>query len=282
MWMVTKVDKINKHFKTIIFIIVIFIISAIVIILIYPNNAEPIITGKANIQKLLDEGLTGDNIKVAIIDTGVTQDLLDYYASEQFNYYNVVDESDNVLDTHSHGSWVVCLMYCVSNNSEDKGLIPNAEFIIIKAYDNYGFIKPEYISSAIDYARENNADLINLSMGTLTDYSDIENAINTAIENGIIIIAAYGDEDKALFPARYSNVLSVITLSDGNATDADFLVDRNVFELNIINNEFHNYREDTNSSFSSAVITSFLALLMEKCEKAGIEFNINKIEGMIK
>ena len=65
-------------------------------------------------------------------------------------------------------------------------------------------------------------------------------------------------------------------------TKADFAVSMDIFELDYLVNKIHNYQDNPTSSFSTAVVTSLIALLIEKCENEGKEFKIYNLEGMIK
>ena len=221
---------------------------------------------------LIEEGYTGEGVKVAIIDTGVNQDLRQSFTDDNFVYYNVVSEDSNVIDTHSHGSRVTCLMICESNDKR-SGLIPDTDFVIIKAYDDYNRIEPEYISSAIEYAVGQEVDIINLSLGTKQDFGNIESAIKDAENNGVIVIAAYGNEEE-LYPAKYDSVYSAIGIeSDVNA---DFMINDDVY--NLVENVSFNYSENI-SSYAAAITTCYLALYIEKCDKENTDFNIKGLGG---
>jgi|GEM_PF-3328571 len=243
------------------------------------DTSNQVIVQKEKLQELLDEGLTGDNVKIAIIDTGINQELFSYFASNNYSYYNSTNESDEIIDEHSHGSWITCIMKCVSTGNNQRGLVPNSNFTFIKIQDDIGRIEPEYISSAIKYARENKVDIINLSIGTLTDYSNIEDEINKAITDGIIIIAAYGN-DEEMYPAKYEGVYSIATSS--SESGADIVVSETIFELDQLINTVHNYSEHPTSSFSCGIVTAYVALLMEEAKTDGTEFDINNLGRMKK
>ncbi len=262
----------------VIFLTIIIVTSIFVLYLL--NNQETstqIIVQREGLKELIDEGLTGENVKIAVIDTGINQELLDYFSSNNYSYYNSTNDSNEIIDEHSHGSWITCIMKCISSDDNSKGLIPDSSFIFIKVQDANGRIEAEYLSSAIRYAREKEVDIINLSVGTLINYNSIESEIEKAISEGIIILAAYGS-DEEMYPARYENVYSVATFSTEN--NADIVVDASVFELDQLINTIHNYSENPTSSFSCAVVTSYVALLIEKSKIEGTEFDISNLERM--
>lgn len=63
-----------------------------------------------------------------------------------------------------------------------------------------------------------NVDIINMSLGTYADNPDLKEAVNKAIQKGIIIICASGDDstDQYLYPASYDGVISVTSVDANN------------------------------------------------------------------
>ena len=70
-------------------------------------------------------------------------------------------------------------------------------------------------ASGIDYAREHGADVINLSLGSDYDSQVMREAIQRAVNAGIIITAATGNESTrsskadVIYPAAYAGVIAV-------------------------------------------------------------------------
>lgn len=229
---------------------------------------------RKDIYELQDEGYTGKGVKIAVLDTGISKELLDSFSDEEYAYYNSSNNSNDIVDYHSHGTLVVCIMVCLNT-----GLARNAEFVFIKVYDDEGRILPEYVSSGIDYAISENVDIINLSFGTLTNYESIHIPLKKAKDKGIIIIAAYGDEEQ-MYPAKYSEVTSVGIKN--TQAEAQFILEKSIYDHQVFDNTiFYNDREAT-SSLSCALFTSIVALLIEKCIEENIKFDLENYEGMIK
>ena len=96
-------------------------------------------------------------------------------------------------------------------------LAPKANIIPIKITDSED-MSSEYLFKGLEKAISFNPDIINISIGTSTNYPEIEQAIKRAIDMNIIIVAAAGNQgkDNLLFPARYDGVISVLARDINN------------------------------------------------------------------
>jgi hypothetical protein len=69
------------------------------------------------------------------------------------------------------------------------------------------------IAEGIDYAVENGANVISMSLGQFGDYPSnvVQEAIQNAIAHGVVVVAAVGNEKSmgSFFPAAYEEVISV-------------------------------------------------------------------------
>ena len=147
----------------------------------------------------------GQNVKVAVVDTGadVNHKLLDGSFSPSNEWKDYIDAdfdpSDELGGNFSgHGTAVSGIILQVA---------PNAEILPIRILDIDGTGDMDDLISAIIHAVNNNADIINLSLGSLSNSSVLKSAIQYAKKQGIYVVAAAGNENKnkANFPARYSS-----------------------------------------------------------------------------
>ena len=92
----------------------------------------------------------------------------------------------------------------------------------VNDYDEYG-ADTAAIVKGLDYAREINADVINLSLGSYYEDHAEKTAIQRCIDDGILVVAAAGNEGTAYtcYPSDYEGVLSVIA-SNKNSEAADW------------------------------------------------------------
>jgi len=95
----------------------------------------------------------------------------------------------------NHGTVVAGVIAAVANNSGIIGIAPQAKIMPIKILDTHGMGSTIVLSQAIDYAVENGADIINLSLVGDTYGDNLKNSIINAYNQGVIIVAASGNEE---------------------------------------------------------------------------------------
>lgn len=132
----------------------------------------------------------GKDVVVAVADTGVTvvRDLQDtkVLAGESF-----VDDAP--VDRQGHGTHVSGSVAQSTNNGVGTaGVAPAATILPVKVLTDAGYGTTEGIAAGIDWAVDNGAQVINLSLGG--PYSKvIHKAIKQADEAGVIVVAACGN-----------------------------------------------------------------------------------------
>lgn len=155
------------------------------------------------------EQAQGSGVRVAVIDTGVDYshpDIAPNYAGG----YNAVDpESDDAMDDHGHGTHVAGTIAAAG----EKGVIgvaPQASLFGIKVLDANGGGTVAGIIEGIQWAIENEMDVINMSLGGPPS-ADLEAAVEKAYEAGITVVAASGNNPNAAVsaPACYDTTIAV-------------------------------------------------------------------------
>ncbi len=132
-------------------------------------------------------------VKLAVIDTGVSQipDLENNINWELAK--NIVDGSSNVEDLNGHGTFVAGLIAADINGKGVDGLCPELSLIPIKVSgSNVGAAHPDDIVKAIEYCEEIGVDIINLSYGCVKkNNKSIADAIRAF--SGLTVLAAGND-----------------------------------------------------------------------------------------
>src|SRR6056297_829286 len=164
---------------------------------------------------------TGNNIKIAVIDTGVSINHSDLDCRiDSENGYNFLNNTNDINDDHGHGTHVSGIIGAVTNNSNGiAGTTWSNEILPIKVLNEYGTGSYDGIAQAIMYAaglsdnptNPEPVDLINLSLGGCSDSQLLKDAIDQAHNEGILIIASSGNNNNnsLLYPAQYEETIAV-------------------------------------------------------------------------
>lgn len=148
----------------------------------------------------------GSNISIAVIDNGVsfTHPLLqEHLLPNGYDYLDGdVDPGYTAGAAASHGTFVSGLIVRTA---------PEASILPLRAFDGDGVGNTFAIVQSIYHAIDANVDIINMSFGMSEYNHSLETACSTAIENGIVLVAAGGNEGAItpMFPAALPNVLAV-------------------------------------------------------------------------
>jgi subtilisin family serine protease len=146
----------------------------------------------------------------------------DYWGWDFVNNDNDPDD-DNSIGDYYHGTHVTGIIAARGNNGVGiTGVCWSASVMILKILDEDGIGDVAEELAAIEYAIDKGAKIINLSLGG-EDFSQSEyEAIETARNAGVLVIAAAGNEsmdndETPVYPASYDleNIISV------TATDQD-------------------------------------------------------------
>lgn len=158
-------------------------------------------------------GLTGSDVRVAVIDSGLNpaHEDLDYTKIE--TGWNYSENNNNTTDTHGHGSFVSGLICAVNQNGLGyNGIAPDVTLIPLKITDIQNSttiaLTVQSIYGAVD---DYHCDVLNLSLGTTTLSTPLQSAIAYAVSQNVIIVAAAGNSgaNDYFFPASYEGVISV-------------------------------------------------------------------------
>ena len=176
----------------------------------YPSKQTPWGVTKVN------GGSGGEGINVAVLDTGVYKDHLDL----KDNIVDCKDATkrrikDGCVDDNGHGTHVAGTI--LANGGSDGlgvyGVAPNATLMAIKVCGLSGVCMNDDIAAGIRYAADNGANIISMSLGGDTQSSLIKDAIDYVTGNGVLVIAAAGNDGSVYgsidYPAANVNVIAV-------------------------------------------------------------------------
>ncbi len=164
------------------------------------------------------EETKGNGITVAVIDTGVTP-VPDLKQTKFVKGYDFVSDRIEAYDDNGHGTHVAgTIAQSTDNNYGVAGIAYEAKIMPLKVLSGSGGGTVADIAEAIRYAADNDADVINLSLGGAGESKIMQEAVDYAYEKGVVVIAAAGNENRnsASYPARYPHVISVSALDAAN------------------------------------------------------------------
>ena len=145
------------------------------------------------------DGFDGTGIKIAVIDTGVDfnhPDLLGWGKDGKvIGGYNFVQENQLPMDSNGHGTKVAGI---IAADGNVVGVAPKAKILAYKVSEDGEGVSSELISGAIEKAIEDEADIINISLGVNRTNSKIDTAVNYALDKGIFVVTAAGNDGPEL------------------------------------------------------------------------------------
>ena len=129
-----------------------------------------------------------------------------------WDFYN---NDNNPMDDHSHGTHVAGTVGAVGNNSVGVvGVNWKVKLMPLKFLGRNGSGSTSDAVKAVNYARQNGADVINASWGGGGFNTALNNAIQAYHNAGGIFVAAAGNsgrnnDSSAHYPSNYNNVVGV-------------------------------------------------------------------------
>jgi subtilisin family serine protease len=150
---------------------------------------------------------------IAVIDTGVDynhEDLDDGRVRTDIDQ-DYVNDDDDAMDDHSHGTHVAGTIAGETNNGVGvAGVMWEAQILPLKVLSSRGRGSSDDVAAAIRYAADQDADAINMSLGSPNCSQTIADAINYAYDKDVVIVAASGNNGGSIgYPAKHAPVIAV-------------------------------------------------------------------------
>lgn len=157
-------------------------------------------------------GISGDNstwgkgVRIAILDTGVTSHSA---FSKAIRTFNLVDLPTDLSLQNGHGTAVAS--FILGNNSLTPGVAPGAEVYSYRIANDNGESNSFLLAQGIIAAADARTALVVIAMGSGGDSSLVRNAIAYAMERGVMIVAAAGNNgiNQVSYPAANDGVIAV-------------------------------------------------------------------------
>jgi hypothetical protein len=158
------------------------------------------------------QGTSGSgDVIVAVLDSGATMNQPDL-AGRLLPGYDFVNGTASVTDDFGHGTAVCGTVAADGNNGLGvAGVAYGCSVMPVKVMDNSGFAAYSTIANGIKYAVDNGARVINLSIAGSDASATLQQAIDYAWSNNVVVVAAAGNAatNTPMYPAACNHVLGV-------------------------------------------------------------------------
>ena len=152
----------------------------------------------------------GGGVKVAVLDTGVDQDHEDL--ADKIYLQKNFTTSPSPDDFYGHGTHVAGIIAAVGDNGKGvSGGCPSCIILNGKVLRDDGAGYYSWIANGITWAADNQAKVINLSLGGSASSRTLQKAVNYAWNKGAVVVAAAGNSgnQSKTYPAAYANAIAV-------------------------------------------------------------------------
>jgi subtilisin family serine protease len=162
----------------------------------------------------------GAGVRVAVMDTGISM-----YHPDRGNVVSSVSfvPNETAEDFEGHGTHTSGTIAAADNDIGVVGVAPEANLLIAKVMDNSGNGQVSWLISGIEWAVNNNAKVISMSLGSDSNSAALKTACNNAFAAGTLLVASAGNDNTSTpsYPAAFSSVISVMAV-DQNKNKASF------------------------------------------------------------
>lgn len=187
----------------------------------YIEAVEETVEGAWDVKAVNAEEVHGvkDTIKVAVLDSGYDT-VGDIYCS---GHENLVDPEWDVNgeDLTGHGTAVTSIIMSGSQDRGTEGIIDDEsaiELYSVKVLDGGNQAPVSRVIQGIQWCIDQEIDIINMSFGTTYHSTILEDAIEKAAKEGILMIASVGNTGETTgiveYPAAFEEVVGVGSVNE--------------------------------------------------------------------
>lgn len=208
------------------------------------------------VKKINGINLTGIGETICVIDSGINyshKDLGGCFGNgcKVIGGWDFVNDDGNPMDDHGHGTHIAGI---IAANGSITGVAPGAKIIAIKVLNSAGSGTTSNMVKAINWCVGNssiyNISVISMSLGTSTlfsdycddiaEFSDLKNAINSAIAKNISVVVATGNSK------NYTDIASPACIENSTAVGMSY--DKNYISLSWYSGETLICSDEMNSA----------------------------------
>lgn len=225
----------------------------------------------------------GKNVNIAVLDSGVEFTHPDF-ENKIHSGFNVLNPQQKPLDDNGHGTLITGVIAAKNNSFGVVGVAPNTNIYPVKVLDEFGEGEISNVVKGIEWCIENNIHIINMSFSLSYDDPQLRNAIQYALDEGIIIVASAsnGRDNEVGFPASYQGVISVVAV-DKKLTiyseSSQGKIDFSAPGVNVVSTALNGtYEIMEGNSIATPYITGLIAVLMKSDNNIKLTDILNTLE----
>ena len=170
---------------------------------------------------------TGAGVTVAVVDTGVAYENFGGFAQAPdlagrtfVSPFDAVTGDGHANDENGHGTHVTGTIAQSTNNGVGvAGIAYNCTIMPVRVLDASGSGSMAWVANGITWAADHGANVINMSLGSSSGSTTLQNAVLYANGRDVVICAAAGNSGHTGvgYPARYTQCIAVgATRFDGH------------------------------------------------------------------
>ncbi len=235
---------------------------------------------------------TGKGIRIAVIDTGIAIAGSGHTPASRFSAYNVLPADDGYPVGQydcEHGTKVATLIGAQQSGSRTsfQGIAPDAEIIGIRALYNLQGQSMDGSIAAVRAAIEMDVDVINISQAANVNRGEYAEAIQAALDAGIVVVAAAGNVSgmrgaPIAYPAAYPGVIAVGMTDRADVVHPDSFAmpgyisiaapGAGTMALGPSSEDFGQvyFPLDYGTSYAAPIVSGVVALMLEQARNEGI------------
>jgi len=160
---------------------------------IYLTTSDSIQARKAKYQPVLNAIKSGNHPKI-------------------LSGWNFIDDNNDTYDDYRHGTSLAGIMCADVDNEGIVGVAPDGKIRPYKVVNGNGWTTQKMVADAVADAIDDNVDVINFSLAWVRETEKLMTAnIQEAISQGIIVVAAVGNDNKEMtcYPASIDGIIAV-------------------------------------------------------------------------
>lgn len=240
-----------------------------------PEYAQQWAWPKIGMNQVWDKARGDGSVTVAVLDSGMTTNHPDL-AGISVPGHDYVNNDNNPAADHNHGTMVAGTIAALTNNGLGvAGGCWNCKIMPVKVLNDKGSGPTSNIMKGIEFAANNGAKIINLSLGGSGSSATFQSAIDQARAKGVMIVASSGNDKSSgpYFPSDYNGVISVAATdqNDQLTTYSNFSAKVELAAPGQIRTTAWpgtGYTTANGTSFSAPIVSAVLAVLKSRFPQA--------------